>query len=205
MFVIGLTGGIGSGKSTVADLFRELGVFAIDADDVAREVVMPGEPALEAIAEHFGKAILNEDGSLDRAALRKRIFENDVEREWLEALLHPSINERLKHYLEEADSPYQLLVSPLLLESEQYRLCQHVLVVDVHHETQIDRTMARDDNDREQIERIIASQMPRDERLAAGGDVIDNDQPVAIVRQQVEELHQHYLEMAAEFSGDAAP
>jgi len=166
---------------------------------------MPGEPALEAIAEHFGKAILNGDGSLDRAALRKRIFENDVEREWLEALLHPSINERLKHYLEEADSPYQLLVSPLLLESEQYRLCQHVLVVDVHHETQIDRTMARDDNDREQIERIIASQMPRDERLAAGGDVIDNDQPVAIVRQQVEELHQHYLEMAAEFSGDAAP
>ncbi|TDT43213.1 dephospho-CoA kinase [Halospina denitrificans] len=205
MFVIGLTGGIGSGKSTVADLFRELGVFAIDADDVAREVVMPGEPALESIAEHFGKAILNEDGTLDRAALRKRVFEDDTERQWLEALLHPSINERLKHYLEEADSPYQLLVSPLLLETEQYRLCQHVLVVDVHQDTQIDRTMARDDNDREQIERIIASQMPRDKRLAAAGDVIDNDQPVARVRQQVDELHRHYLEMAAEFSGDAAP
>ena len=205
MFVIGLTGGIGSGKSTVADLFRELGVFAIDADEVAREVVMPGEPALNSIAEHFGETILNEDGSLDRAALRKRVFDDDTERQWLEALLHPSINQRLQHYLEEADSPYQLLVSPLLLETEQHQLCQHVLVVDVHHDTQIDRTMARDDNDREQVERIIASQMPRNDRLAAGGDVIDNDQPLAMVRQKVEELHRRYLEMAAEFSGDAAP
>lgn len=205
MFVIGLTGGIGSGKSTVADLFRERGVFAIDADEVAREVVMPGEPALEAIAEHFGNAILNDDGTLDRAALRKRIFEDDSEREWLEALLHPRINERLQHYLKEADSSYQLLVSPLLLETEQYRLCQHVLVVDVSHETQINRTIARDDNDREQVERIIASQMPREKRLAAAGDVIDNDQPLDTVRRQVDELHRHYLEMAAEFSGDPAP
>lgn len=205
MFVIGLTGGIGSGKSTVADLFRELGVFAIDADEVAREVVMPGESALASIAEHFGDDVLNPDGSLDRATLRKRVFDDGREREWLEALLHPRINQRLKHYLEEADSAYQLLVSPLLLETEHYRLCQHVLVVDVQHETQLDRTMARDDNDREQVERIIASQMPRDKRLAAAGDVIDNDQPLEKVRLQVEELHQHYLEMAAEFSGDAGP
>ena len=205
MFVIGLTGGIGSGKSTVADLFREHGVFAIDADEVSREVVMPGEPALSAIAEHFGDSILNKGGTLDRAALRKRIFEDDSERAWLEDLLHPRINERLRHYLAEADSPYQLLVSPLLLETEQYRLCQHVLVVDVGHETQISRTMARDDNDREQIERIIASQMPREKRLAAAGDVIDNDQPLDTVRHQVDELHRHYLEMAAEFSGDPAP
>ena len=205
MFVIGLTGGIGSGKSTVADLFRELGVFAIDADEVSREVVMPGEPALNAIADHFGRIILNEDGTLDRAALRKRIFEDDTEREWLEALLHPRINERLHHYLKEADSPYQLLVSPLLLETEQHRLCQHVLVVDVSQETQIDRTIARDDNDREQVERIIASQIPREKRLAAADDVIDNDQPIDRVRRQVNELHRHYLEMAAEFSGDPAP
>lgn len=205
MFVIGLTGGIGSGKSTVADMFRDLGVFAVDADEVAREVVLPGEPALDAIAEHFGKAILNADGTLDRAALRKRVFEDDQERQWLEALLHPRINERLRHYLMEADSPYQILVSPLLLETEQYRLCQHILAVDVSHETQVKRTMARDDNDREQVERIIAAQLPRDKRLAAADDVIDNDRPEENVRQQVSELHHHYLEMAAEFDGGAAP
>lgn len=205
MFVIGLTGGIGSGKSTVAEMFRDLGVFAVDADEVAREVVQPGEPALDAIAEHFGQAILNADGALDRAALRKRVFDDDQERQWLEALLHPRINERLRHYLMEADSPYRILVSPLLLETEQYRLCQHILVVDVSHETQVTRTVARDDNDREQVERIIAAQIPRDKRLAAADDVIDNDRPQETVRHRVMELHHHYLEMAAEFSGGAAP
>mgnify|MGYP006276980823 FL=1 len=202
MFVVGLTGGIGSGKSTVADLFREHGIFVIDADDVSREVVEPGEPALETIRNHFGDAVLQQDGTLDRAALRKRVFNDDGERQWLEALLHPRIAERLKHYLSEADSPYQMLVSPLLLETDQHRLCQHIVVVDVSHETQIQRTMSRDDNDRAQVERIIAAQMPREDRLKAAGNVIDNDQPLERVREEVAGLHQHLLAMAAEVSGD---
>lgn len=202
MFVAGLTGGIGSGKSTVADVFGEQGIVVIDADDVSREVVEPGEPALEAIREHFGDAIIQEDGTLDRAALRQRVFNDDDERQWLEALLHPRIAERLKRYLAEADSAYQVLVSPLLLETDQYKLCQHIVVVDVSHETQIQRTMARDDNDRAQVERIIAAQMPREERLKAAGNVIDNDQPLARVRVDVAGLHQHLLAMAAEVSGD---
>lgn len=203
MFVIGLTGGIGSGKSTVADMFRDLGVFAIDADDVAREVVLPGEPALDAIAGHFGADILNGDGSLDRAALRQRVFQDDGERQWLEQLLHPRIRERLETCLREAESPYQILVSPLLLETDQYRLCQHIVVVDVSHETQISRTTARDGNDREQVERIIAAQMPREKRLAAADDVVDNDRPLDEVHHHIEELHRHFLEIASEFSGDA--
>ncbi|XOZ34898.1 dephospho-CoA kinase [Halomonadaceae bacterium KBTZ08] len=202
MFVVGLTGGIGSGKSTVAELFRDHGIFAIDADDVAREVVLPGEPALDAIRQHFGEGILTQDGTLDRAALRQRVFSDDEEREWLESLLHPRIEARLKHYLAEADSPYQLLVSPLLLETAQYRLCQHIIVVDVSHETQLQRTISRDGNDRDQVERIIATQMPRQERLAAAGNVIDNDQPLERVREAVAGLHQHLLAMAAEVSGD---
>jgi len=202
MFVVGLTGGIGSGKSTVAELFHEHGIFVIDADDVSREVVEPGEPALEAIREHFGDGILQQDGTLDRAALRQRVFSDDSERRWLEALLHPRIAERLKHYLAEADSPYQMLVSPLLLETEQHRLCQHIVVVDVSNETQIQRTMSRDDNDRAQVERIIAAQMPREERLRAAGNVIDNDQPLERVREEVDGLHQQLLAMAAEVSGD---
>lgn len=203
MFVVGLTGGIGSGKSTVAELFREHGIFAIDADDVAREVVLPGEPALEAIRQHFGEDVIHKDGTLNRAALRERVFNDDHERQWLESLLHPRIEERLEHYLAEADSPYQLLVSPLLLETEQYRLCQHIIVVDVSQETQIQRTTARDDNDRAQVERIIATQMPRQERLAAASNVIDNDQPLEHVREAVAGLHQHLLAMAAEVSGDS--
>ena len=202
MFVVGLTGGIGSGKSTVADFFRDQGIVVIDADDVSREVVEPGEPALEAIREHFGDAIIQEDGALDRAALRQRVFNDDGERQWLESLLHPRIAERLKRYLTEADSAYQVLVSPLLLETDQYKLCQHIVVVDVSHETQIQRTMSRDDNDRAQVERIIAAQMPREERLKAAGNVIDNDQPLEHVREDVDGLHHHLLAMASEVSGD---
>lgn len=203
MFVVGLTGGIGSGKSTVAQLFQEHGIFVIDADDVSREVVEPGEPALDAIREHFGDAILQHDGTLDRAALRQRVFSDDSERQWLEALLHPRIAERLKHHLAESNAPYQMLASPLLLETDQYRLCQHIVVVDVSHETQIQRTMARDTNDRDQVERIIAAQMPREERLKAAGATINNDQPIEQVRTEVAGLHQHLLAMAAEVSGDS--
>lgn len=199
MRVIGLTGGIGSGKSTVVRLFGELGIHWVDADDVAREVVEPGTPALAEIAAHFGPQILNADGALDRAALRQIIFREPEQRQWLEALLHPIIRDELTRQLQPPDytGPYTLLVSPLLLETDQNTLAERVLVVDVPEAVQIERTMARDNNPRDQVERIIAAQMPRDQRLAKADDVIHNDQPLAQVRAAVEALHQRYCAPAA--------
>lgn len=195
MTVIGLTGGIGSGKSTVARLFGALGVHWVDADDVAREVVEPGTPALEQIAEHFGGDILLPQGGLDRAALRRIVFDATEERDWLEKLLHPIIREELSRQLHPADYalPYVLLVSPLLLETDQHELVQKVVVVDVPVDVQIQRTMVRDTNDREQVERIIAAQMPREQKLQKADDVVDNNQPMANVERQVKELHHAYL------------
>ncbi|SES97657.1 MULTISPECIES: dephospho-CoA kinase [Marinobacter] len=194
--VIGLTGGIGSGKSTVAKMFGALGVHWVDADIVAREVVEPGSPALARIAEHFGDHILQPDGNLDRAALRTIVFRDANEREWLEALLHPTIRDELARQLQpdHYDLPYVLLVSPLLLETDQHTLATSAIVVDVPVETQIDRTMSRDDNDREQVERIIAAQMPREHRLSRADYVIRNDQPLAEVEKQVQELHKQLLD-----------
>ena len=195
MAVIGLTGGIGSGKSTIARLFGALGVHWVDADDVAREVVEPGTPALAKIAEHFGQDILLPDGGLDRAALRRIVFDAPEERAWLEGLLHPVIREELMRQLH-PDSyalPYVLLVSPLLLETDQHELVEKIVVVDVPVDVQVQRTMARDTNDREQVERIIAAQMPREQRLQKADNVVDNNLPMADVEQQVEALHQTFL------------
>ncbi|MDC8456157.1 dephospho-CoA kinase [Marinobacter sp. DS40M6] len=195
MAVVGLTGGIGSGKSTVARLFGALGVHWVDADDVAREVVEPGTPALEKIAEHFGQEILLPDGSLDRAALRRIVFDAPEERAWLEGLLHPVIREELMRQLrpDNYSLPYVLLVSPLLLETDQHELVEKVVVVDVPVDVQIQRTMARDTNDREQVERIIAAQMPREQRLRKADDVVDNNLAIIDVERQVEQLHQTFL------------
>lgn len=195
MAVVGLTGGIGSGKSTVARLFGALGVHWVDADDVAREVVEPGTPALAKIAEHFGQDILLPDGGLDRSALRRIVFDAPEERAWLEGLLHPVIREELMRQLH-SDSyalPYVLLVSPLLLETDQHELVEKIVVVDVPVDVQVQRTMARDTNDREQVERIIAAQMPREQRLQKADNVVDNNLPMADVEQQVEALHQTFL------------
>lgn len=196
--VFGLTGGIGSGKSTVASMFGDLGVHWVDADIVAREVVEPGTPALAAIAEHFGDNILQSDGSLDRSALRTIVFQDANEREWLEELLHPTIRNELARQLQpgDYDQPYVLLVSPLLLETDQYTLVRKAIVVDVAEETQIERTMTRDDNDRDQVERIIAAQIPRKHRLERADLVIRNDRPLAEVRTDVEALHQQLLDLA---------
>lgn len=195
MAVVGLTGGIGSGKSTVARLFGALGVHWVDADDVAREVVEPGTPALEKIAEHFGQEILLPDGSLDRAALRRIVFDAPEDRTWLEGLLHPVIREELMRQLRPVNYslPYVLLVSPLLLETDQHELVEKIVVVDVPLEVQIQRTMARDTNDREQVERIIAAQMPREQRLRKADDVVDNNLAMMDVEHQVEQLHQTFL------------
>ncbi|SFE24104.1 dephospho-CoA kinase [Marinobacter sp. DSM 26671] len=195
MKIVGLTGGIGSGKSTVTRLFGEHGVHWVDADDVAREVVEPGTPALERISEHFGKTILTSEGALDRAQLRGIVFEKQEERVWLESLLHPIIREELIRQLnpENYQLPYVLLVSPLLLETDQHELVDRIIVIDVPEETQIERTMARDTNTREQVERIIAAQMSREDRLARADEVIDNDRPLDDVTRQVRELHERLL------------
>ncbi|WP_100638780.1 dephospho-CoA kinase [Marinobacter salexigens] len=195
MVILGLTGGIGSGKSTVARQFGSLGVHWVDADDVAREVVEPGTPALAAIADHFGASILMDDGSLDRAKLRQIVFEQPEQRTWLEGLLHPIIREELIRQLHPQDYalPYVLLVSPLLLETDQNQLVQRVLVVDVPVEVQVERTMGRDSNSREQVERIIAAQMPREQRLARADAVIDNNQPLATVAAEVRALHKSFM------------
>lgn len=195
MAVVGLTGGIGSGKSTVVRLFGALGVHWVDADDVAREVVEPGTPALERVSEHFGQKILLPDGGLDRAALRRIVFDAPEERAWLESLLHPVIREELMRQLHPDNYalPYVLLVSPLLLETDQHELVDKVVVVDVPVDVQIQRTMARDTNDREQVERIIAAQMPREQRLQKADDVVDNNLAMIDVERQVEQLHQTFL------------
>ncbi len=193
--IIGLTGGIGSGKSTVVRQFGNLGVHWVDADDVAREVVEPGMPALAEVAAHFGEDILTDEGALDRAKLRQIVFEHPEERAWLEGLLHPVIREELIRQLHPQDYalPYVLLVSPLLLETDQHQLVERVLVVDVPESVQIERTMARDANSREQVERIIAAQMPRDQRLAKADAVIDNNQPSDQVATEVRALHEAFL------------
>ncbi|WP_342630810.1 dephospho-CoA kinase [Marinobacter alkaliphilus] len=197
MKIVGLTGGIGSGKSTVVRIFGDLGVHWVDADDVAREVVEPGTAGLAAIAEHFGRDILQADGALDRAALRQRVFENPEERIWLERLLHPVIREELVRQLQSPDAtysqPYVLLVSPLLLETDQHELVDRIVVVDVPEDIQIERTMARDDNSQAQVERIMAAQMARDERRSRADAVIDNNCPLQDVERQVCELHNRFL------------
>lgn len=195
MAIVGLTGGIGSGKSTVVRLFGELGVHWVDADDVAREVVEPGTPALKAIAEHFGGEVLLADGALDRAWLRQRVFAEPEERAWLEGLLHPIIRKELIRQLQPENYalPYTLLVSPLLLETDQHQLVNKVLVIDVPESVQLERTMARDDNSREQVERIMAAQMPREDRRLKADAIIDNNQPLVEVERQVAELHNQWL------------
>lgn len=196
-FIVGLTGGIGSGKSTVTALFTELGVQHVDADIVAREVVMPGTPCLAQIAGYFGDSVLLSSGELDRASLRQRIFSNAADKAWLEQLLHPAIRQQLLAQLQALSSPYALLVAPLLLENNLQRYVQRVLVVDVSEATQLARTMARDDASEQQIKSIMAAQISRQQRLQLADDVITNDATADALRQQVTRLHQQYLRMAA--------
>ncbi len=196
MFVVGLTGGIGSGKSTVAGMFAALEIDLIDADVAAREVVAPGTTALAEIVEHFGPDILMADGSLDRRGLRRIIFHQKQEKHWLETLLHPLIRRWLTQQISDRRSAYCLLISPLLLETGQAEMVDRILVVDVSVETQIARTLARDGGEESTVRAIIASQIGRNQRLEHGDDIIDNDLPLQTLRQRVETLHQQYLAMA---------
>ena len=196
MLVIGLTGGIGSGKSTVADLFLQKGIQVIDADLVAREVVAPGEPALQSIAEHFGADIINNNGELQRGVLRKLIFAQPEERDWLEKLLHPIINSIIKQRISDCGPPYCILMSPLLLETAQKNLVDRILVVDVERNTQLERTLARDSGSRETIEAIIDAQISKESRLRAADDLIRNDGTTVELIPQVDRLHDAYLNLA---------
>lgn len=196
--IIGLSGGIGSGKTAVSDRFAQRHITVVDADIIAHEVVEPGSAALERIREHFGDDMLDSHGKLRRAALRQRIFSEPDEKQWLESLLHPLIAEKTLEQLSNIASPYGLYVSPLLVEGGQKALCDRLLVVDVSESTQLRRTMTRDDNDRSQVERIMASQASRQQRLDAADDVLDNSGDLASLDSKVEALHQRYLVLAEE-------
>ncbi|MEH6585381.1 MAG: dephospho-CoA kinase [Halioglobus sp.] len=194
--VVGITGGIGSGKSAVTRLFEDKGITVVDADLAARVVVEPGRPALAAIAEHFGSEILLADGSLDRAALRQKVFADGAERSWLEQLTHPLIGQEIIDQLQAAASPYAILATPLLLETSQRELVDLIAVVDVPEQVQLERTMARDDNEEAQVRRIMAAQMKRDQRLQQADIVIDNSGSLAELSEVVEELHGEFLARA---------
>lgn len=197
--IIGVTGGIASGKSTVALAFAALGIPWVDADDVAREVVEPGEPALAEIVARFGEQVLHSDGRLNRRALREIVFAEPAERRWLEGVTHPRIRQRLIAHLERMQAegaPYVLLVSPLLFESGQSQLVDRCLVVDVPESLQIARTAARDEVGEAQARAIIAAQMSRSERLARADDIIDNSRGEAELTAQVAELDRRYRKMA---------
>lgn len=196
MFTVGLTGGIGSGKSTVAGVFAELGVEIIDADVVARDVVEPPSTALDAIRARYGAEILTADGALDRPRMRQLVFADEAERAWLEDLLHPLIEERIRQGIAGCDSPYCMLVSPLLLETSQRRLVDRVLVVDVSRQTQLQRSLLRDQSERATIEAIIDAQASREERLRAADDVIDNEGAKNSLTAHVRELHARYLSLS---------
>lgn len=192
-WILGLTGGIGSGKSAVVEHFATLGVHWVDADQAARWVVEPGRPALGRIVERFGDSMLAADGTLDRAALRARIFDDPEQRRWLEQLLHPLIGEAVDQYLAQADSPYAIMVSPLLIESGRYRQVDRILVVDVPEELQLQRAVRRDQASEAHIRAILQAQASREERLRHAHDVLLNDRDQAWLRAEVERLHQFYL------------
>ncbi len=195
-YIVGLTGGIGSGKSAVAGCFRRLGIKVVDADVAARAVVAPGTAALAQIGAHFGASVIQTNGELDRAALRKIVFNDAAQRQWLEQLLHPQIGQWIAAELAAAQSPYAILESPLLLETTQHSLTQRVLVVDVPEAVQVERAAARDHNDPEQIKAIMATQLSRAERRARADDLIDNSGTLDALEQAVAELHDHYCRLA---------
>tara|TARA_B110000495_G_scaffold187365_1_gene186724 strand:+ start:688 stop:1320 length:633 start_codon:yes stop_codon:yes gene_type:complete len=193
--IVGLTGGIGSGKSTVAKAFIALGIQVVDADYASRALVEPGMPALKAIVAHFGTKLILPDGCLNRSALRQIIFSDKMQKSWLESLLHPLIQDWIRSQLKLAlaSSPYVILESPLLFEADQYLLVSEVLLVDVPVELQLTRAMARDSNTKEQIQSIINAQMSRLDRLGRADLVFDNSLPENTVPARVQDLHQQFL------------
>ncbi|MGA7982183.1 MAG: dephospho-CoA kinase [Chromatiaceae bacterium] len=201
MLVVALTGGIGSGKSTVSDRLAALGVPVIDADVLAREVTAPGSPALAEIETAFGPDVFQRDGSLDRAALRRAAFAHRDARERLEAILHPRIRQLMKSRIAEISAPYAVLVIPLLFEAGQTDLADRILVVDAPEATQVRRVQQRSGLAVPEIERIMASQITRSERLERADDVIDNSSDLQSLLTQTDQLHAKYLRLSRHASG----
>ncbi|KFN18368.1 dephospho-CoA kinase [Aeromonas bestiarum] len=199
MYVVAITGGIGSGKTTIANQFAELGIDVVDADAIAREVVEPGTPALAAIAAHFGPDVIAADGQLDRRGLRERVFSDPDAKVWLNALLHPLIRQEMLRQCAAARSPYCLLVVPLLVENKLTGLANRVLVIDVDEATQVERTCRRDGVSREQAQAILAAQASRAERLAAADDVLDNKNGAPeTIKPRILALHETYMAFASQ-------
>ena len=196
MFVVGLTGGIGSGKTVASDRFEELGVKVVDADIASRVVVEIGKPALSSIEAKFGSDVILDDGSLNRAKLREIIFKDDEAKSWLESLLHPLIGQHILDEIASATSRYVILVSPLLFETTQFQMCNRTLLIDVPKDIQILRTAKRDKVPESQVEKIIASQMDRDQKIGKADDVIVNDGEIGDLISKIDKIHQRYLELA---------
>lgn len=195
-YVVGVTGGIGSGKSAATAEFEKLGITVVDADIVSRQLVMPGSPCLQAIVEYFGRDLLTDKGELDRKALRQRVFSDSAEKNWLNNLLHPAIREEILAQLEQARSPYVILSAPLLLENNLDKYCQRVLVLDVPEELQLQRTIQRDESPKEEVEVIMKSQLSRDARRLKADDILSNEGSIDELRRQVNQLHRRYLAVA---------
>ena len=196
MYVVGLTGGIGSGKTAASDYLHSLGIDVVDADIVARDVVAIGQPALAQIAQHFGTAVLLADGSLNRSALRTIVFNNADERKVLETITHPAIRQEILQQLKASVSPYTLLVSPLLFESGQYQFAHRNLVIDASEDLQRQRAALRDGVSSEQINRIMAAQLTRTERNRRADDIVINHGDLADLYQQLYAVHQQYLQLS---------
>lgn len=196
-FVLGLTGGIGSGKSAASQWFEAQGITVVDADVVAREVVEIGQPALTQIQQAFGDWVLLADGSLNRRALREYIFQSPEARKTLESITHPAIRISIIQQLHAAQSPYAILVSPLLFETNQHELTQHTLLIDATIELQIERASQRDGQNIEQIRNIIAAQMSREQKQTMADDIVLNDGHLDHLYAHLRLLHQKYLNIAA--------
>ena len=193
MLILGVTGGIGSGKTVVTDIFSKLDIDIIDADLASRKAVFKGSSALIKIQEKFGKDILLKDGNLNRAKLREIIFKDSKQKDWLEKLLHPQILQIIKDELEESKSLYKILVSPLLFETGQYQICDRTLLVDVSEDKQIQRTSKRDKVPSEQVKSIIKSQVSRLEKIELADDVVSNEGSLADLEEKIKALHSSYL------------
>ena len=193
MFVVGLTGGIGSGKSAATAIFEDLGIDVVDADLASREAVPPGSKALDQIQKKFGNEILLEDQSLNRARLREIIFDNSEDKTWLEQLLHPEIRHIIQSKLENSSSEYVILVSPLLFETDQHKFCNTTILIDSSLNSQISRTSKRDSVSEDSVKKIISAQMSRDDKLKIAEIVINNDDSLEQLESNVKKVHENLI------------
>lgn len=197
MFVVGLTGGIGSGKSAATAIFEDLGIDVVDADLASREAVLPGSKALDQIQKKFGNEILLEDQSLNRARLREIIFDNSEDKTWLEQLLHPEIRHIIQSKLENSSSEYVILVSPLLFETDQHEFCNTTILIDSSLNSQVSRTSKRDSVSEDSVKKIISAQMSRDDKLKIAKIVINNDDSLEQLESNVKKVHENLMKEIA--------